>query len=232
METAPWGTFTQRIRKCRYASREQRQDFVGYVFRELLEGSVLDVGCFKRHLRKYVSGNYVGVDLYGEPDVFLDLEQGTLPFRDGSFRTVVCTDVLEHLESLHRIFDECIRVSSRWVIVSLPNCFGGFWRPLVLGKYVDAMKYYGLPVERPVDRHRWFFSASEAERFLRQRSARSGAQVAFLWHLDTTSWRTKAIVLPLLWSRERRKNFLTGSVWAVISTGSRGRDRSESQRKG
>lgn len=213
-----WHVIEERIKNISYSNREERQEFVSYVFEELLLDSVLDVGCFRKHLRNQVSGKYVGVDLYGDPNLIVDLEEGVLPFPDASFTTVVCTDVLEHLENIHQIFDECLRVSDTWLIISLPNCYGAFWRPLITGHFLDAKKYYGLPVTKPIDRHRWYFNSSEAVRFIHQRSARNGAEVAFLWYLNTVSWRTKALLLPFLWSVEHRRNLITTSIWAVIST--------------
>ena len=129
-----------RMREKSYGSREERQEFIGFVFKELLKGKVLDVGCFNGDLKRFVRGSYVGLDLRGRPDIIFDLESGFLPFRSRTFDTVVCADVLEHLENIHRVFDECLRVSRGWVIVSLPNCYGGFWRPLFCGRYVDVYK--------------------------------------------------------------------------------------------
>jgi SAM-dependent methyltransferase len=209
--------FLRRMKEKSYRSREERQEFIGFVFKELLGGKILDVGCFNGDLRRFVKGSYVGLDFHGKPDIRLDLDSGFLPFKSRVFDTVVCTDVLEHLENIHQVFDECIRVSRSYVVISLPNCYGGFWRPLFFGKYIDSYKYYGLPIEKPIDRHRWYFSASEAGRFIRRRSAMNGAEALFLYYLDTTSWRTKAALWPFLLLPEQRKNLLTTSVWAVIS---------------
>jgi len=43
-----------------------------------------------------------------------------LPFAPRSFSLVVCTDLLEHLDEPQRAMDELVRVSSRWVLVSVP----------------------------------------------------------------------------------------------------------------
>ena len=39
------------------------------------------------------------------------------------------------------------------------------------------LKYYGLPVEPPPDRHRWFFGHDEAVEFLRGRAHLNGFEV-------------------------------------------------------
>ncbi|MFH1144533.1 MAG: methyltransferase domain-containing protein [Candidatus Eisenbacteria bacterium] len=55
--------------------------------------------------------SYVGVDIAGRPDIELNLEKAErLPFDDDAFDTVLCADVLEHLDNLHAIFDELVRV--------------------------------------------------------------------------------------------------------------------------
>ena len=36
---------------------------------------------------------------------------------------VVCTDVLEHVNNLHEVFEELIRITKRYVIISVPNGF-------------------------------------------------------------------------------------------------------------
>jgi SAM-dependent methyltransferase len=43
-----------------------------------------------------------------------------LPFRDDAFDLVVCTDLLEHLDEPELAMRELVRVSRRWVLVSVP----------------------------------------------------------------------------------------------------------------
>ena len=38
-------------------------------------------------------------------------------------------------------------------------------------------KYYGLPAQRPEDRHKWFFSNSDADAFIRTKAADSGMSI-------------------------------------------------------
>ncbi len=109
--------------------------------------------------------DYLGVDVTGRSDVQLDLEYITrLPFDTGSFDCVVCTDVLEHLDNLHLIFGELIRVAKTYVIISLPNNWVNARQPITRGR--GSLSHYGLPGEPPLDRHKWFFSMSEAEGFI------------------------------------------------------------------
>lgn len=97
-------------------------------------GVVLDAGCADgalcSDLLEHTGARVVGMDLARKR---VDLArsrvprasfvQGSLyelPFADGSFGTVVCTDVLEHLDEPQRAMDELVRVASRWVLVSVP----------------------------------------------------------------------------------------------------------------
>ena len=140
-------------------------------FRPYLGQTILDVGCDRRHLEKLLPHStwYLGVDFAGEPDLRVNLEHG-LPLQDHQFDTVLCFDVLEHLESIHAMFDELCRVSRRYVIIGLPNTVN--WRTiaaLVLHSRVPGGKYK-LTEQRPDDRHRWFFGIREARAFVHRRA--------------------------------------------------------------
>jgi|GEM_PF-253424 len=167
-----------------YTDRDSKARAIAARFAPILSGSVLDVGCDQARLRQLVAcpQRYTGVDMTpGAADVVLDLDSagGLLPFDDGSFDAAVCTDVLEHLERCHTVIDELCRVSKRWALVSLPNPLRSLIDALLDRNYCD-WKHYGLPSERPVDRHRWFFSAAGAERFVRDAATRNGFTIAEL----------------------------------------------------
>lgn len=160
-----------------FADRAARSRYVARRFAPYLVESVLDVGCYEAPLRALLGEvRYFGVDIAGKPDVFLDLDAAErLPFEDGAWKCVICIEVLEHLDNLHRIFDELVRVSSSHVIVSLPNCWRDARRPIERGR--GRFAHYGLPPERPVDRHKWFFSYTEARDFVAAKSAAHGLEV-------------------------------------------------------
>jgi SAM-dependent methyltransferase len=115
------------------------------------------------------------VDKYGEPDVRIDLEKGFLPFGDNSCDTVVCLEVLEHVDALHRLFSELVRCSRDVVIVTLPNCWRQMLGELVFGRSSKAE--YGLPPEKPRDRHKWFFNTEEAESFVAWQARDQGMEI-------------------------------------------------------
>ena len=96
----------------------------------------LDVGCGEGYVLKYLRNKLPYIRLYG-----MDLDKEALklarahnsdtplyrgdvlnlPFADGSFDMVICLEVLEHLESPWLAVDELARVSSRELLVSVPN---------------------------------------------------------------------------------------------------------------
>lgn len=159
-----------------YTDRQTKALHIAAKYAEILTGSVLDVGCDRAPLRELVQdpSRYVGVDVTDEAaDIVVDLDRGALPFADRSFDCVVCTDVLEHLERCHAVFDDLCRVSRQWVVVSLPNNLGVLVQSLAEG-LEGRLKQYGLPVDPPADRHRWFFGAEDARQFVRERARRAG----------------------------------------------------------
>ncbi len=96
----------------------------------------------------------------------LNLETvNTLPFVDKEFDTVICIEVLEHLNNIHTLAQDLFRVANKQVIVSLPNC----WRDVRvrLARGSGSVAHYGLPLAAPNDRHKWLFNTQDAVDFLR-----------------------------------------------------------------
>lgn len=165
-----------------YHDRESKALYVWNKYRPYLEGqSILDVGADRCYLKDHLDlkSSYWGVGLGGDCDQVLDLETGELPFEDNFYDCVLCLEVLEHLEALHAVFDECCRVAKQHVIISLPNAWSDIYLILRGAGYRpdQLLKFYGLPMQRPEDRHRWFFSLSEAKDFIRGRAELNGMQV-------------------------------------------------------
>jgi len=164
--------------KINFTDRESKAHYVWDKYKEILTGKVLDVGADQMHLRQYLSDatEYVGVGLGSGPMINLNLETEKLPFDDNYFDSVLCLDVLEHVENPHEVFDELCRVSARHVILSFPNAWASLYATLRFGDYKTgtALKFYGLPTEVPEDRHKWFFNNTEAREFLASRSYANG----------------------------------------------------------
>lgn len=212
-----------------YQDRAGRAAYVWDKYQSILRGrSILDVGADACHLRACIdpSTRYLGIDVGGTPDVTVDLERQGVPYADGAFDVVVCTEVLEHVDNLHAVFDDLCRVARRHVILSLPNPLSSLWMRLhrFRGDRPDQlMKFYGLPVDRPADRHKWFFSAEEAEAFVRARAARNHMQVAqldFEWIQAPDPGKRgllRRVARRLLLRRELTDKALYAStLWAVL----------------
>jgi hypothetical protein len=213
-----------------YHDRESKALYVWNKYRPYLESrSILDVGADRCHLKKYIhsESSYWGVGLGGNCDQTLDLESGKLPFEDYSYDCVLCLEVLEHLEALHAVFDECCRVANRHVIVSMPNAWSDIYNILRGAPYRPdkILKFYGLPLEPPKDRHRWFFSLSEARDFIRGRAELNGMQVIRMdeygpQHEPTLRSRLKgALLRPLLFNNRTMptKDLFVFNLWAVLA---------------
>jgi len=155
-----------------FPDRKDRSEYVARRFGSLLQGRILDVGCDRAYLKQLLKNNltpgapldYLGIDIGGTPDIKINLEEiERLPFENGSFDAIVCTDVLEHVDNFHHIFGELLRVTRGCAILSLPNCWAGARQPIARGR--GQFAHYGLPLDRPMDRHKWFFSLTEAMAF-------------------------------------------------------------------
>jgi hypothetical protein len=163
-----------KIQRVLFKGRLARSQFVVDNYRHAFKTSVLDVGCYEAPIREMVGDDvqYTGIDIVGCPDIEVNLEKcERLPFMNNSYHTVICIEVLEHLDCLHHILDELFRVAQKEVIVSLPNCWGSARTPVTRGS--GAVAHYGLPLERPVDRHKWFLNVSDIEAFFNQYSQKN-----------------------------------------------------------
>lgn len=200
-----------------FLKRHQRSQYVAQRFARYMQPSVLDVGCFEAPLRTLLpsSTRYVGVDIAGNPDIQLNLEQcERLPFDDASFDCVICIEVLEHLDNLHRMFDELVRVSRDHIIISLPNCWRDARRPIERGH--GDFAHYGLPLERPLDRHKWFFSLEDALSFSQGQAQRHSLE---LIESFATEKPKNALVRALRKARYGETAYLNryaGSLWCVF----------------
>ena len=192
-----------------YKNRKERTEWITTRFNDVFDASssVLDVGCWERDLATFLpqGKKYYGIDIAGSPDQVIDLEKiERLPFEDVSYDTVACLDVLEHIENIHCISDELFRVAKKNVIITLPNPLRGIWGYIFKRKtnkgegYGIYSKYYGLPLEVPEDRHRWFFSYDEAVRFITHKANQSGFSVTVV---ETDMDHKRATTLPRIVAR-------------------------------
>ena len=205
----------------KYNSREEKAKYVWLKYKELLKGKILDVGADKSYLKNYLpdKNKYTGIG-FGTP-IEIDFEKNKLPYKDNSFDCVLCLDVLEHLDNIHNVFDELCRVTKKYVITALPNTYGSFISMIKNGNYSEncPMEQYNLPVERPEDRHKWFFNLDEAEKFIRERGNKNNMGVL---QIDREKYRTikrilfKPILKIIIHKDVNIDNLLDGSLWTVL----------------
>jgi SAM-dependent methyltransferase len=202
--------------KFKYTDRQTKAEYVWEKYAPILRGRILDVGADQCYLKDHLPDgvDYYGIGLGESVDQVVDLEKQKIPFDDKTFDCVICLDVLEHVDNIHEVFGELCRVSKDHVIISLPNPWGSFYTSLTVQYYRPdkPMKFYGLPVEPPEDRHKWFFSPEEAERFIRYQAEKHGMDVL---QLDVEKWGNPRSVIKFRKDFDR-KNLSNGPTWAVL----------------
>ncbi|MEK7173793.1 MAG: class I SAM-dependent methyltransferase [Patescibacteria group bacterium] len=114
---------------------------------------VLEVGMGNGFVSRYVKGHgvrltTVDIDQSLKPDVVADVAH--LPFPDASYDVVTAYEVLEHmpyektLQGLHELF----RVSSQWVIISLPDATHAFRFAVTIPRVGYIEKVFSPPFVR------------------------------------------------------------------------------------
>lgn len=224
------------IRYKNYSNREQRCHFVASVFYRYLDDSVANIGGGGfNHLRSFIDSSvpYFEVDISGEPDLVANLETDLpLPIENNSWQTVVCTDVLEHLDNLHQVFDELVRISGKYLILSLPNPLESAFKSYVLNRperkkstperdiYGRYLKFYGIPYKPPIDRHKWFFSYTDAEEFFRHKAKEHRLTIRELfgigYHGKSFTNKLLRYFIKIFLGDTTRKNLFNRSIWVVF----------------
>lgn len=98
--------------------------------------TVLDVGCGEGFTLARLKAAKIGkthegiekdetsIELGKKLYPTLSIQEGDiykLPYKNNSFDLVVCTEVLEHLENPKKAYKELLRVSRKYVLLSVPN---------------------------------------------------------------------------------------------------------------
>lgn len=124
-----------------FENKRWREGDQAFVFRhakalEMVEKGqkVLDIACGDGLLLSALAQKGVfasGVDISEEGvkkcrekglDVsVVDVSTENLPFADGTFDTVIMLDVLEHVYAPETLLQEAVRVSKKYIIISVPN---------------------------------------------------------------------------------------------------------------
>lgn len=205
-----------------YHDRETRNRWAASFLKQYPDKSLLNLGGGgNRHLGKFLGSEWRvhEVDITGECDTRLNLDRiDRLPFEDNAFDVCCAIDVLEHLEKFHLIADEMYRVARSAVLISLPNAAVETLSILLNRRVYDDplengvySKYYGLPINVPEDRHRWWMTFEDIVRF-------------FLWFEKTKSCAIQFFVPDDAFSMKRKcfraivgerlfLNMFCSSVW-------------------
>ena len=114
---------------------------------ENCKGRILNVGCGNSVLHllllEKLREKLWGLDLHDYNEVYPRFEQGNaekMPFKSGSFDTVILGDIVMHVDDINNVLSECHRVLRKegTLIVSAPN-FGSLWNRLT-GTYNGKWK--------------------------------------------------------------------------------------------
>ena len=141
-----WGSYYWRL-----------HPFYRAVEQYLHSSPVLDIGCGAGFLAARVFPNlawYTGVDISGKavelgemlfPGAkFLrhDAEHKPLPFKDNSFATVVCSELIEHLEDYSLLLSEIQRVSRAYMVITVPVNMHGCGHVWPVWGYDDVIEQF------------------------------------------------------------------------------------------
>ena len=205
-----------------YNSRDERNKFIFQKLNGYIGSSVLNIGGGgERFLEKYLPKNidYKELDICGIPDIQCDLERDIpLDIDDNQFETLIATEVLEHLENPIEVMNEMSRLSNKYLILSLPNAWV-MMKTKIFSSTSDSGKFYGFPIEVPTDRHKWFFSAFEAESFYMEYAKRNDLMIMELFHVG---YYHKNVlknlirkIISIVFGERVRKNMFSTSVWCI-----------------
>ena len=173
----------------KWTSRQERSDFVASIVKNYNLSSVLNLGSGgKRQLVCGEDVHQIDIDFQGDVDIELNLDTTPrLPCEDNEFDLVCAMDVLEHLENFHLIAMEMVRCSNKVILVSLPNSAAEIpnivLRPSIKrsesyqGYY---SKYYGLPLKRHLDRHRYWLYTQDIVRYYEHLAERFNLEIEYV----------------------------------------------------
>lgn len=211
-----------------HTTRPDRNRFCAQLIKERkFSGPILNVGSGgEEFLKKSLPDHKItDIDVWGNVDIRANLETD-LPFtfKDNSYSTVVCLDVMEHVDNFHALFDELLRVTNGNVVISLPNCSALYFQNILFNKQPCAgqrdqfgkyEKFYGLPYSRPEDRHKWFFCFDEALEFFQHHTDDKGYVIEDVLFTGSGSFKHKLIrnVVPRLY-----RNLVPYAFWIILRT--------------
>jgi hypothetical protein len=224
---SPKSNWTNNFPEPVYSSRFERNDYASGLITKFFSDTkkILNIGGGgKRHLEKSFNTKLkvkiTEIDITGDNDLNLDLDLETkLPYENNSFDMTLALDNLEHIENFHQIFFEMFRVTKKNILISLPNSVETFFEILKNNKQSDIKerghysKFYGLPTNKPKDRHKWFLTIGDIERFFLEFVKDKDAEVEFF---TNTKLSFKKFLLTFFLSERLKKELRYPWVWILI----------------
>ena len=190
----------------RWSTRDERSAFVAYFAKINNLQTILNVGsggerAVAKHLDTEIRST--DIDFVGDVDFKINLDEvETLPFEDKAFDLVCAMDVLEHLENFHRVNSEILRISKKIVLISLPNSAAEI--PYVIFNRIKPntskergffSKYYGIPLTKQLDRHRYWMYPQDIIRFYQDFADKNECSYNFI--IPNSNWKQKLLKLIL-----------------------------------
>lgn len=205
-----------------YSDREGRNIYVLELLNKFFSDTqtILNLGGGQKRYLKNSKFKVTEVDLEGDNDININLDKiDRLPLDNETFDTVLALDVLEHLENFHLIFEEMVRVARKNIIISLPNSVLSLYSILKDLTQKDRFnsgyynKFYGLPLNKPKDRHRWFLTISDIERFFKNKAVEKNLDLDFIFPKLNSK---KSIILKMFLNDRLEKEILTKYCWIIL----------------
>ena len=211
-----------------YSRREDRNKFAANVITQLGSKNILNLGGGgERFLEKYLNKNLkvFEVDFQGNNDLNLDLSKlDKLPFKDNQFECVCGFDLLEHLENFHFLTKEMIRITNKDILISLPNSASEIPH-IIFGRKPNLKdntrgvysKYYGLPIEYQVDRHRWWIYLEDIIRYFKKFSEDYDCEIKFFIQKQSS----KKLFLKKIIPKNLYYKFFCDYIWMHLKKNSK-----------
>lgn len=199
---------------------EQRYRHLAKYHKNYLEGKVIDIGSRSSELLERLTGVKASlVDKHNKDLPDWDWEKDSVPASDGSYDTVICYDTLEHIDNFHEGFFDILRLSKSNVLISLPNNWKKALNEFIKGR--GRWESYGIPPEKPHDRHKWFFNTEDIEDFIFYNAApeRGNYEVVDVkYNIPKTILRIKILypILRFVLPEYYFKNLFVETVFVVL----------------